>query len=259
MALVSTKAFVSVDEIGAKGNTAGSKVGGRVDIRKEINEINFVASFTDSTIRGYESAPHLPDALITADKRINDKLSLALGYDAGVKSAFASVTGDSNVSNKDVRATATWFQKGGHVRTEASVNLDGRSSLWGTYTFNDNANLTNSTYINLREREGFVLRPFTVPIATSAIKYSLAKDDYLIEASADLNKQAPYLSVQRRYGRQTYKAHYAFKDEFALLETGFAQTDGDLPLIKGYFKGPLGRRGVGPLSVGLIFDKAFDL
>ena len=29
--------------------------------------------------------------------------------------------------------------------------------------------------------------------------------------------------------------------------------------MQGYFKGPLGRRGVGPLSVGLIFDKAFDL
>lgn len=61
-----------------------------------------------------------------------DNLSLALGYDAGVKGAFASVTGDTNVSNKDVRATATWFQKGNHIRTEASVNLDGRSSLWGT-------------------------------------------------------------------------------------------------------------------------------
>ena len=78
----------------------------------------------------------------------------------------------------------------------------------------------------------FILRPFTVPIATSAVKYSLAKDDYLIEASADLNKQAPYLSVQRKYGRQTYRAHYSFNDEYALLESGYAQTDGDLPLIK---------------------------
>ena len=59
-------------------------------------------------------------------------LSLALGYDAGVKGAFASVTGDTTVSNKDVRATGTWFQKGNHIRTEASVNLDGRSNLWGT-------------------------------------------------------------------------------------------------------------------------------
>lgn len=52
---------------------AVEQVGGRVDIKKEINEINFIASLTDSTIRGYESAPHLPDAIITADKRINSK------------------------------------------------------------------------------------------------------------------------------------------------------------------------------------------
>lgn len=49
------------------------QVGGRADIRKEINEINFVASLTDSTIRGYDAAPYLPDAIITADKRINSK------------------------------------------------------------------------------------------------------------------------------------------------------------------------------------------
>ena len=78
----------------------------------------------------------------------------------------------------------------------------------------------------------FILRPFTVPIATSAIKYSLEKDGYLIEAAADLNKQAPYLSVQRRYGKQVYKAHYAFKEEYAMLETGYAQVEGDLPLVK---------------------------
>lgn len=87
-------------QLGSKGNTAGSKVrgpgvanangtnlaplaggqptwcvqvGGRLDIKKEISEINFVASLTDSTIRGYESAPHLPDAIVTADKKINSE------------------------------------------------------------------------------------------------------------------------------------------------------------------------------------------
>jgi hypothetical protein len=259
MAVISAKAFVALDELGSKGNTAGSKVGGRLDIKKEISEINFVASLTDSTIRGYESAPHLPDAIVTADKKINSNLNLLLGYDAGVKGPFAGVTGDTNVSNKDVRASALWFQKGNHIRTEASINVDGRSSLWGTYTFNDNSNLVNSTYINLKEREGFILRPFTVPIATSAIKYTLAKDDYLIEASADLNKRAPYLAVQKRHRNQTYKAHYAFKEKYAMLETGFAQTEGELPLIKGYFKGPLGGNGIGPLSIGVIFDKTFTL
>lgn len=78
----------------------------------------------------------------------------------------------------------------------------------------------------------FILRPFTVPIATSAVKYNVEKDGYLVEAAADLNKQAPYLSVQRKYGKQTYKAHYAFKEEYAMLETGYAQTEGDLPLVK---------------------------
>lgn len=78
----------------------------------------------------------------------------------------------------------------------------------------------------------FILRPFTIPIATNAIKYTLVKDGYTFEAAADLNKQAPYLSVQRRYGRQVYKAHYALKEEYAMVETGYAQTDGDLPLVK---------------------------
>ena len=53
-----------------------------------------------------------------------------------------------------------------------------------------------------------------------------------MEAAADLNKQAPYLSVQRKYGKQVYKAHYAFKEEYAMIETGYAQTEGDLPLVK---------------------------
>lgn len=57
-----------------RGSQGFLQVGGRADIRKEINEINFVASLTDSTIRGYDAAPYLPDAIITADKRINSKL-----------------------------------------------------------------------------------------------------------------------------------------------------------------------------------------
>ena len=64
------------------------------------------------------------------------------------------------------------------------------------------------------------------------MKYNIEKDGYLVEAAADLNKQAPYLSVQRKYGKQVYKAHYAFKEEYAMIETGYAQTEGDLPLVK---------------------------
>lgn len=29
-------------------------------------------------------------------------------------------------------------------------------------------------------------------------------------------------------------------------------------ILQGYVKGPIGRNGLGPLSVGLIFDKALD-
>ena len=61
-----------------------------------------------------------------------DNVSVALGYDAGVKSAFATATNDSTVNGRSVRASATWFQKGNHVRTEGTVHIDGRSSLWGS-------------------------------------------------------------------------------------------------------------------------------
>jgi len=61
-----------------------------------------------------------------------DNVSVALGYDAGVKGAFATVTNDSTVNGRSVRASGTWFQKGNHIRAEGTVHLDGRSSLWGS-------------------------------------------------------------------------------------------------------------------------------
>lgn len=102
----------------------------------------------------------------------------------------------------------------------------------------------------------FILRPFTVPIATNAIKYTLRKDDYIFEAAADLNKQAPYLSVQKRYGRQVYKAHYAVKEEYAMVESGYSQTDadGDLPLIKVHSPD---REGVQPWFSGVAANGGF--
>ena len=51
-----------------------------MDIRKDIDDIRFVASLTDSTIRGYESAPYLPDAIVTADKRVTGKRCSVLEY-----------------------------------------------------------------------------------------------------------------------------------------------------------------------------------
>ena len=68
MATVSAKAFVAVDDIGSRGNTAGSKVGGRMDVSRSIEDIHFTASVTDSTVRGYED---LNDLLVTGSKKIN--------------------------------------------------------------------------------------------------------------------------------------------------------------------------------------------
>ena len=60
----------------------------------------------------------------------------------------------------------------------------------------------------------------------------MERDGNLIEASADLNKQAPYLSVQRYHKNGTVKASYAFKEEYALVEAGYSRIQGDIPIVK---------------------------
>lgn len=45
--------------------------GGRVDVKREIEDFNIVASLTDNTLRDYEAAPWLKEALVTADKKIS--------------------------------------------------------------------------------------------------------------------------------------------------------------------------------------------
>ena len=59
-------------------------------------------------------------------------MHLGAGYDLGAQNAFATLTGNNSVNGKEVVASGTWFQRGNHVRTEAVVKIDGRSSLWGT-------------------------------------------------------------------------------------------------------------------------------
>jgi len=49
------------------------------------------------------------------------------------------------------------------------------------YTFNTPANEVNSTQVNLKERQGFILVPFTLPTATAAASYSIERDGYVIE------------------------------------------------------------------------------
>jgi hypothetical protein len=53
-----------------------SKVGGRVDIAKDINEIKFTASLTDATARDYEATPWIRDFIVTAEKKLNCTLPL---------------------------------------------------------------------------------------------------------------------------------------------------------------------------------------
>ncbi len=63
------KSFVSVNDIGK--DKVFTNLGGRVDLRKEINEIKFTASITDASARDYEAAPWLKDSIVTAEKRLN--------------------------------------------------------------------------------------------------------------------------------------------------------------------------------------------
>lgn len=48
-----------------------SKVGGRVDVAKEIEEIKFTASITDASARDYEATPWIRDFIVTAEKKLN--------------------------------------------------------------------------------------------------------------------------------------------------------------------------------------------
>jgi len=47
------------------------QVGGRVDYRQKVNDVNFVLSGTDATARDYEAVPAVKDAVITADTHFN--------------------------------------------------------------------------------------------------------------------------------------------------------------------------------------------
>ncbi|KAK9799816.1 hypothetical protein WJX73_003553 [Symbiochloris irregularis] len=281
---VSNQGGIDSKRGGAKGN-ASTNIGGRLDVRRQIEDFNVVASLTDNTVRDYDAAPWLKDALLTADKKISSHLHLGAGYDLGAQNAFATVTGNNTVNGKQVVASGTWFQRGNQVRTEAVVRIDGRSSLWGVHTFNSSSNLLNSTFYNLKERQGFVIRPFYIPVAASAVRYSLHKDGYEIEPAVDLNTQEPYLSVGKQHDKYHFKGSYAFKEQYALLEVGYARQapvllgpdternlvkeigynigrrhyGSDTPVVKGFVKGPLGTHRVGPLSIGFIFGKSVDV
>ena len=54
------------------------QVGGRVDYRQKINDVNFVLSGTDASARDYESVPAVKDLVITADTHVNGETACFL-------------------------------------------------------------------------------------------------------------------------------------------------------------------------------------
>jgi hypothetical protein len=67
--------------------------------------------------------------------------------------------------------------------------------------------------VNLRERRGFIIHPFTVPISTSAAQLTLEKDDYVIEPAFDFKQRAGYLSVAKNHrSKYNLRASYAFRE-----------------------------------------------
>lgn len=271
MAGLNTRGFVTLSNVAADRLSSGessevsAKVGGRVDYRQKVNEFNFVLSGTDATARDYESVPAVKDAVITADTHYED-FSVGVGYDTGTQGGLATVgtsetlTGTNvRLGGKDVTARAWWFQKGNVVRTEATVNLDINTKLWGAYTFNSTADSANRTFVNIKEREGFIINPFTASIANQALAISHTRDDYTFDAAYDVSRNAAFLSAGKRQNDKTaIKAGYAFKDEVALVEVAYKHNV-DLPAVRAFVKASAGSNGVGSPSGGIIIDKYFDL
>lgn len=55
------------------------QVGGRVDYRQKINDVNFVLSGTDASARDYENVPAVKDLVITADTHVNGETACPRG------------------------------------------------------------------------------------------------------------------------------------------------------------------------------------
>lgn len=254
-----------------------TRLGGRVDYFQTIQDVgDLTFSLTDATLKDLDNAPHLRQALITAERDVTDNVRLGAGYDLGLRSrgAFASlqVKTDRNVADKakgavrdgffdrDASAKAIYFHDDNVVRAEAAVKIDNRSQLSAVYTFNSNANTANATYVNLRERQGFIIRPFTVDIAAANVKYSYETDSgYKLEPSVDLAKGEGYLAVSKLYRDNIVRGSYAIKEEHAMLEVERRPRLGESwPSAKFYAKAPAGPSGFGPLSLGFIVDKTFD-
>jgi len=254
MATVVTKGLALLNTDGGAKTSAR----GRADATKEFDDFTLTASLTDSTVKDFDAAPWMKDALITARTK-KDDVNLLVGYDAGEKSALAGVTAGTDVQGKAVDVGATWFQTGNHIRTEGRVQLADDQALWATKTLNDANEVGNATVVNLAERKAFVIEPFNIPVSTAAAKYSIEREGYLVEPAYDFNTKAAFLSVTKQHNDFTIRPQYAFADEVALVEVAWNK-DGDTarPLVRAFAKAPAGPKGLGPIQVGVIGDKAWE-
>ena len=57
--------------------------------------------------------------------------------------------------------------------------------------------------MNIKEREGFIIEPFTASIATAAVAYTMNRDDYVFDAAYDVNRNAAFLSAGKRFDEKT--------------------------------------------------------
>lgn len=229
-----------------------------MDATKELDDFTLTASLTDATVSDFDNAPWLKDALVTARTK-KDGTNLVVGYDAGQKGALAGVTTATELAGRDVDLGATWFQNGNHVRCEGRVKIDDTQSLWATKTINDDNDVGNATVVNLAERSQFIIEPFNIPVSTGAVKYSITREGYTVEPAYDLNTKGAFISVSKSHSGYTFRPQYAFADEVALLEVALdSDKEGERPLVRAFAKANAGAKGFGPVSVGVIADKAWE-
>ena len=67
--------------------------------------------------------------------------------------------------------------------------------------------------VNLRERQGFIIHPFTVPISTSAAQLSVEHEGFLVEPAFDFKQRAGYISVAKDHrNKYALRGSYAFRE-----------------------------------------------
>ena len=80
MSAVTGRAFVTISDVktdklqAGNTDTVNAKVGGRVDWRHSVRDVDITVSGTDASARDYESVPWIKDAVITADTRFRGAL-----------------------------------------------------------------------------------------------------------------------------------------------------------------------------------------